>query len=147
MYIGKKNFGLIEPYFDAIDSSDLDRLIACFTHDAEFQLAGVTPVLVGHEAIRSFFAARWHSFSTQKAIRRRCFLNGLEVITVAEIKVTIPELGEDEVILQIAQRYLFEPSGLITKLTDFFDLTSAVRAPNNDLPPRTSADIKTPGRR
>jgi len=144
MVIGKKNSGLVDPYLDAVDSCDLERLIACFSHGAEFQLAGVTPVLVGQDAIRSFFAGRWHSFSTQKLIRRRCFYNDNEVISIVEVRVVIPEFGSDEVILQIAQRFLFDPSGLIVKLTDFFDLESAVRAPDSEFTLRSSTNMKIP---
>jgi len=129
MTLGQKKYGLIDPYLDALDSQDLESLLACFTQDAEFQLAGVTPVLVGKDALRSFYEERWHSFSKQHALRKRCFYNDLEVLTITEVKVTIPELGEGEFILPVAQRFIFDTSGLIAQLTDYLDLSSAVRAP------------------
>ncbi len=47
---------------------------------------------------------------------------------MAEIEVTIPEMGEGFFILPIAQRFVFDSSGLIVKLTDFLDFKSAIRA-------------------
>nr|WP_320131709.1 nuclear transport factor 2 family protein [uncultured Holophaga sp.] len=129
MALGERNFGLLNPYLAAIDACDLDRLVDCFAEGVEFQLAETTPVLVGKEALRQFFLARWQSFAHQKAFLRRSFTNGLEIITVAEIQVTIPELGEGLFILPIAQHFMFDALGLITKLTDYLDIKSAVRIP------------------
>lgn len=129
MTLGTVNHGLLNPYLKAVESGDLERLLACFAPDVEFQLAETTSVLVGKDALRAFYQERWHSFSGQKALRRRSFTNGLEVITMAEIEVTIPEMGEGFFILPIAQRFVFDSSGLIVKLTDFLDFKSAIRAP------------------
>nr|WP_320132146.1 nuclear transport factor 2 family protein [uncultured Holophaga sp.] len=128
MRLGAATHGLLSSYLSAVETGDLDSLLACFASDIEFQLAETTPVLVGKDALRAFYEERWHSFSGQKALRRRSFTNGLEVITMAEIEVTIPEMGEGFFILPIAQRFVFDSSGLIVKLTDFLDFKSAIRA-------------------
>nr|WP_320131692.1 nuclear transport factor 2 family protein [uncultured Holophaga sp.] len=119
-------YGLLKPFLDAIDAMDLDRLIACFSPEVEFQLAETTPVLVGKAALRMFYEEHWHSFSGQKAISRTFLTNGLEVISISELKVPIPEMGEGLFILPIVQRFVFEPSGLIVKLTDFLDFKRAI---------------------
>jgi len=106
---------------------DLDATLACFSPKIEFQVAGMTPVLTGKDALRDYYSIHWQSISGREARRRACFMNNLEIITTAEIEVLIPERGPGLYVIPMAQRFVFEDTGLILSLTDYLNFDSAVR--------------------
>jgi len=118
---------LLKPYIHAYYAKDLEALVCCFSGDAILRLSGPVSTVQGKAGIRAYYADLFPTLDTMKLHRSRFLTLEGEVASLNELTMVLPgQWAEPRHFISI-QIYRFDEAGLISNMSTFVDLESAVR--------------------